>query len=100
MHPLIRVYQLLCQTLSRQADRPNVKIIHFQHNPQSQEFEKELNEMPQKVIGQKLEHLEAQRAEVAPEWWLEWLSLNRPETEVKSGDESVGTTTPPKDKVD
>jgi len=59
--------------------------------------------MPKKVIGKNLENLEAQRAEVAPKWWLEWLSLNRPESEIKSGgggDESAGTPRPSKDQVD
>lgn len=56
--------------------------------------------MPETVMGENLEYLEAQRAEVAPKWWLEWLSVNRPESkEMKRGDESVETR-PPKDKVD
>ncbi|KAF8808730.1 hypothetical protein BYT27DRAFT_7337705 [Phlegmacium glaucopus] len=89
----------LMKTLTGQGDRRPVKI-HFQ-SPQSQELEKEVNEMPMKIIGQKLEHLEARRAEVAPKWWLEWLSLNRPESEIKSGDgaeSSASGTRPSKDQ--
>jgi len=81
------------KTLTGQTEGPTIKI-HFQ-NPQNPELEQEFNKMPEKVIGKNLEHLEAQRAEVAPKWWLEWLSLNGPESEVKSGgDESAGTPPP------
>jgi len=87
------------KTLNGQGERPIVKI-HFQ-NPQSQEFDKELNEMPKKVIQQNLEQLEAQRAEVAPKWWMEWSSLNRPESEIKNGSGSENAEArPSKDKAD
>lgn len=79
------------QTLTGQDEGP-IDKIHLQN-----QLTKGSNEIPQKVIGH-LEQLEVQRAEVAPKWWLEWLSLNRPESEVKSGDET--TQAPPKDKVD
>jgi len=88
------------KTWKAQGEKPPVKIIHFLPGQELEKEldEKELNELPQKVIGEKLERLEAQRAESAPKWWFEWLSLNRPESEFKSGEESAGTTTPPKDK--
>lgn len=54
--------------------------------------------MPEKVIQQNIEQLEAQRAEVAPKWWMEWSSLNRPESEIKNG--SGSEARPSKDKAD
>jgi len=87
------------KTLSDQggSQRPDVKI-HLQ-NPQALELGgKEYSQMPDKVVGESLELLEAQRAKFAPKWWSEWLALNRPESEIKSGDENAGTSLP-KDKV-
>jgi hypothetical protein len=54
--------------------------------------------MPEKVIEEKLKILEAHRDQFAPKWWSEWLALNRPESEIKCGDENAGTP-PPEDKV-
>jgi len=67
----------LMKTLNGHGEKRTI-FIHSQSPQQSQQFEKEFNEMPKTVIGQNLEHLEAQRAEAAPKWWLEWSSLNRP----------------------
>ena len=71
-----------------------------------------------KEIEEKIKGLEAERARIAPEWWSEWLTLNRPESELENntttaaaakshgGDEKMvtqadGIRPPPKDlKVD
>ena len=57
-----------------------------------------------KKIEENIKKIEADRAEMAPEWWSEWLALNRPESEITKshglgGDENVtdGTRPPPKD---
>ena len=57
-----------------------------------------------KTMEEKIENVEAERAQITPEWWSEWLALNRPKSEnTKShglgGDENVadGTRPPPKD---
>lgn len=55
------------------------------------------------IIENKIKKFEAERAQIAPKWWSEWLALNRPESEnTESGDENAaadsdGTRPPPKD---
>ena len=55
-----------------------------------------------KSVEEKIKRFEARRAQIAPEWWSEWLALNRPESEnTKSGDRDEnpgdGTRPSPKD---
>lgn len=72
--------------------------MHLQ-NPPTLELEKGYSQMPKRVVGENLKRLEAQRVGFAPKWWLEWLALNRPESEIESGDDEIAETPPPKDKA-
>ena len=50
-------------------------------------------------MEERIKGLEAERAQIAPKWWSDWLDLNRPESEnTESRDDNAdGTRPPPKD---
>ena len=77
----------------------------FDQNAMIQERDGEPKDQSAKerIIAKKIKNLEAERAQIAPKWWSEWLALNRPESEnTESGDgnaaaDSDGTRPPPKE---
>lgn len=44
-------------------------------------FDPSISGPHRKRIEERIKSLEAERAQNVPKWWLEWLALNRPESE-------------------